>query len=64
MIRDIKDSEPAEGTRELFLPGEIEWNAKRERLERGVPLLTSIVDDLEKLAAGLGLDGRKLLGVT
>jgi LDH2 family malate/lactate/ureidoglycolate dehydrogenase len=64
MIRDVKDSEPAEGARELFMPGEMEWNAKRERLQRGVPLLTSIVDDLEKLAAGLGLDGRKLLGVT
>jgi LDH2 family malate/lactate/ureidoglycolate dehydrogenase len=62
MIRDIKDSDPAEGTKEMFLPGEMEWNAKRERLERGVPLLTSIVDDLEKLASELGLNGRTLLG--
>lgn len=63
MIRDVKDSEPAAGTRELYLAGEIEWNARRERLERGIPLLTSIVDDLEQLAAGLGLDGRALLGL-
>ena len=63
MIRDVKDSEPAEGTSELFMPGEMEWNAKRERLQRGIPLLTSIVDDLEKLAGELGLDGKSLLGV-
>jgi LDH2 family malate/lactate/ureidoglycolate dehydrogenase len=63
MIRDVKDSDPAEGTKELFLPGEMEWNAKRERLARGIPLLSSIVDDLEKLAAELGLDGKRLLGL-
>jgi LDH2 family malate/lactate/ureidoglycolate dehydrogenase len=33
MIRDIKESDPAEGTKELFLPGEMEWNAKRQRLQ-------------------------------
>ena len=58
-----KVAEPAEGTRELFLPGEMEWNAKRDRLERGIPMLTSIVDDLERLAADLGLDGKQLLGI-
>jgi LDH2 family malate/lactate/ureidoglycolate dehydrogenase len=62
MIRAIKDSDPAEGTKELFLPGEMEWNAKHARLERGIPMLTSIVDDLEQLAAGLGLEGKRLLG--
>ena len=63
MIRDIKASDPAEGTKELFLPGEMEWNAKRARVDRGIPMLTSIVDDLERLAAELGLEGKKLLGV-
>jgi LDH2 family malate/lactate/ureidoglycolate dehydrogenase len=63
MIRDVKDSEKAEGTRELYLAGEIEWNAKRDRLERGIPMLTSIVDDLEKLATGLGLNSNALLGL-
>jgi len=55
MIRDIKDSEPAEGTRELYLAGEIEWNAKRDRLKGGIPMLSSIVEDLEKLAVEVGL---------
>jgi LDH2 family malate/lactate/ureidoglycolate dehydrogenase len=63
MIREIKASDPAEGTRELFLPGEMEWNAKRARLEGGIPMLTSIVDDLERLAGELGLEGKRLLGV-
>ena len=63
MIREIKESDPAEGTKELFLPGEMEWNAKRARVDRGIPMLTSIVDDLERLAADLGLDGKRLLGV-
>ena len=63
MIRGIKDSDPAEGPKEMFLPGEMEWNAKHERLTRGVPLLSSIVDDLEKLASELGLNGHELLGV-
>jgi LDH2 family malate/lactate/ureidoglycolate dehydrogenase len=63
MIRDIKASDPAEATSELFLPGEMEWNAKRARLERGIPMLTSIVDDLERLAGELGLEGKTLLGL-
>jgi LDH2 family malate/lactate/ureidoglycolate dehydrogenase len=62
MIRDIHESEPAEPGTRLFLPGEIEWLAKRERVERGVPLLSSIVDDLKRLADGLELDGAGLLG--
>jgi LDH2 family malate/lactate/ureidoglycolate dehydrogenase len=61
MIRDIHESEPAQPGTRLYLPGEIEWRAKRERLERGVPLLASIVDDLKRLADGLGLDGASLL---
>ncbi len=63
MIREIKDSEPSEGTRELYLAGEIEWNFKNERLIRGIPLLTSIVEDLETTARDLGLNGTQLLGV-
>jgi len=63
MIRDTKEAQPAEGTKELFMPGELEWNAKRDRLQRGIPLLTSIVDDLEQLAARLDLDGKKLLAL-
>ncbi len=63
MIREIKDSEPSEGTRELYLAGEIEWNFKNERLIRGIPLLTSIVEDLETTARDLGLNGIQLLGL-
>jgi LDH2 family malate/lactate/ureidoglycolate dehydrogenase len=62
MIDEIHRSEPAEPGTRLYLPGEIEWLAKRERLERGVPLLGSIVDDLKRLADGLSLDGASLLG--
>jgi LDH2 family malate/lactate/ureidoglycolate dehydrogenase len=62
MIGEIHRSEPAEPGTRLYLPGEIEWLAKRERLERGVPLLGSIVDDLKRLADGLSLDGASLLG--
>jgi LDH2 family malate/lactate/ureidoglycolate dehydrogenase len=63
MIADVHAAEPSEPGTRLYLPGEIEWLAKEERLVRGIPLLTSIVDDLRRLAGELELDGAQLLGV-
>lgn len=61
MIRDIKTSERAEGVDRLYLPGEIEFDLRRQRQEVGIPLLASLVDDLVALANELGLDGASLL---
>jgi LDH2 family malate/lactate/ureidoglycolate dehydrogenase len=61
MIRDIKTSERAEGVDQLYLPGEMEFEMRRQRREVGVPLLASLVDDLVALADELGLDGASML---
>lgn len=61
MVRAIHESEPAEPGARLYLPGEIEWRLKQERLVAGIPLLDSIVGELEALSASLGLDGASLL---
>ncbi|MBI2940071.1 MAG: Ldh family oxidoreductase [Chloroflexi bacterium] len=56
MIRDVRSSERAPGVDRLYLPGEIEFRLRVERLERGIPLLASVVADLERAGQELGID--------
>lgn len=56
-IRTIKQSAPAQGVKELFLPGEIEFVKTKERVEKGVSLNPVVVQNLLTLAQELGLLG-------
>ncbi|MFH0914384.1 MAG: Ldh family oxidoreductase [Chloroflexota bacterium] len=38
MIREIRSSQPAQGFTRIYLPGEIEFEKKQERLNTGIPL--------------------------
>lgn len=51
---DIKESPKAEGTKDIFMPGEIEHNVKQERLASGIPLPAALVEELNTLATELG----------
>jgi LDH2 family malate/lactate/ureidoglycolate dehydrogenase len=52
-IREIRESERMEGVERIWLPGEIEYYRIRERLEKGIPIASAVVDELRKLAGAL-----------
>lgn len=55
-IDTIKNSGPAEGVKEIFLPGEIEARTEARYLAEGVPLAEATAQDLEDLAGRLSLE--------
>ena len=58
LIDQIKNSEQAPGSSGIFLPGEIEWNRKQERLQSGIPMTAATVGELNSLAEELGVERR------
>ena len=50
MIEEIKSSRRAEGTQELFLPGEIEFRVEEERKASGIPVGAETVSELREAA--------------
>jgi LDH2 family malate/lactate/ureidoglycolate dehydrogenase len=55
MIAEIRNSPRASGVERIYLPGEIEWLKKQERLEKGIPVPNSLLLELGKLANELGV---------
>lgn len=55
LIRDVRDSEPAQGVERVLVPGEIEHRRWLERSKRGVPLPAALLAELEALGAEFGL---------
>ncbi len=50
LVREIKSSPPMEGFKEVFLPGEIEIRAEKERRENGIPIPQKVWLELLALA--------------
>jgi ureidoglycolate dehydrogenase (NAD+) len=48
MVEELRASKRAVGVERIYLPGEIEWERKQERLANGIPLPTETV---QKIAA-------------
>jgi len=55
LIDLIKNSEKAPGTKELYVPGEIEYQINKERIKKGIPLSEDVIDKLNKLAQDVGV---------
>ena len=55
MIREIKSTPLAEGVKKIYLPGEIEFEKKAERLKTGIPLPIELLDRLRELGKELHL---------
>jgi LDH2 family malate/lactate/ureidoglycolate dehydrogenase len=53
-IREIKTSTKAEGVNRIYIPGEIEFKTKAERLKNGIPIPEAVVKDLVALGKELG----------
>jgi LDH2 family malate/lactate/ureidoglycolate dehydrogenase len=50
MIAEIRNSPRASSVERIYLPGEIEWLKKQERLERGIPVPDGLLQKLNQLA--------------
>ena len=55
-IDAIKNSGPADGVKEILMPGELEARTESDYTENGIPLVAATVEDLTKLAQRLGLE--------
>ncbi|MEH7442647.1 Ldh family oxidoreductase [Bacillus sp. JJ1122] len=56
LVAYIKNSKKAEGTDELYLPGEIEFLKEKKNLEAGVPMEEQTFHNLNELARNLGVE--------
>lgn len=55
VINALHATDPVQADRPVMLPGEIEQRVMRERLELGIPLAQSLVEQIEQLADSLGV---------
>ena len=52
----LKAVQPDEGVSEVLLPGELEWRTKESNAEHGVPVNPSVLEKLEAIGAGYGIE--------
>jgi LDH2 family malate/lactate/ureidoglycolate dehydrogenase len=55
LIAEIRSSPRASTVERIYLPGEIEWLNKQERLQHGIPVPDSLLRELSRLADKLGI---------
>ena len=55
LVRDIRGSERLPGVERIFLPGEQSHAKRQAYADAGAPLPAALVDDLDRLAARLGI---------
>ncbi len=55
LVRDIRDSERLPGVERIWLPGEQSHGRRAEYARTGVPVASALVDELDQLAARLGI---------
>ena len=61
MIREIHASEKTDGAERIYLPGEMEWERRKQALKEGIDLPDDVVASLRGLAEDLNLDFDRLL---
>ncbi|HEY3108370.1 MAG TPA: Ldh family oxidoreductase [Chloroflexota bacterium] len=58
LVDQIKRSQLAPGSTGIFLPGEIEHGNKTRRVKEGIPMTAGVMDEIEAVAAELGVTER------
>jgi LDH2 family malate/lactate/ureidoglycolate dehydrogenase len=53
LVADIRNSPRAPGVERIYLPGEIEWLRREERVRRGIPVANSLLQELHDLSEEL-----------
>ncbi|MBM7839083.1 LDH2 family malate/lactate/ureidoglycolate dehydrogenase [Alkalihalobacillus xiaoxiensis] len=63
MATEVKANPHADGVKEIFLPGELEYREQAKREKKGIPLTEAVVRELEEVAAfyGVAMDRSNLL---
>jgi uncharacterized oxidoreductase len=54
-IKSIKESAKAKDVTEILMPGEPEYRTEAERLKQGIPLESTILQELFALSESLGI---------
>jgi LDH2 family malate/lactate/ureidoglycolate dehydrogenase len=54
-LREMKNSERADGVKRIYIPGEIELETKADRLKHGIPIPEAVVKDFVALGQELGV---------
>ncbi len=55
LMRELKSTPPVRGEERVYVAGEIEFETARERTERGIPLLGSVVKGLREVSEQLSV---------
>jgi LDH2 family malate/lactate/ureidoglycolate dehydrogenase len=55
-ITRFRNAKPASGHDRVLIPGDPERAYEKERMEKGIPIVTSVVEDLKTVAAKLEVD--------
>lgn len=55
-IRRIKSASPVNGQSRVYIPGELEKEAEKERMANGIPLIESVVTDLNNIAIKFSIE--------
>lgn len=56
-ITRFKKAKTVDPEKQVIIPGEPEYNSENERKKNGIPLIDAVVNDLNELAAKLGIEG-------
>lgn len=62
-IKGIKSAPLAPGINEVFMPGEKEYRTKAARSVEGINMADAVVEDLLKMAADVGVNGKAILSI-
>jgi len=54
-ITRFRNAKPAPGLDRVLIPGDPEREYEQERMEKGIPIVASVVDDLKALGEKLGI---------
>jgi len=55
LVGMMKKSQPARGQSRIYLPGEIEFETKHQRIKKGIPYSRVVISQLEELAKDLDI---------
>jgi len=56
LVAQVHESALAKGSSGVFMPGEIEFATKEERLKTGIPTPQSTIDSLDQIAQEIGVE--------